>query len=86
MPYLDEEYATYQMGMSRAVIGDSMAATASLMAALKYPSIFGKVILQSPLVDEDVLKAVENFKDPGAISIYHIVGKKKIKLSQWIKR
>ena len=45
------------------------------MAALKYPSIFGKVILQSPYVDADVLKAVENFKDPGSISIYHIVGK-----------
>ncbi|CAM5665741.1 Esterase family protein OS=Lysinibacillus sphaericus OX=1421 GN=LS41612_19200 PE=4 SV=1 [Lysinibacillus sphaericus] len=38
--YLDAEYATYLMGMSRGVIGDCMAATASLMAALKYPSIF----------------------------------------------
>ncbi len=75
VPYLDNEFSTYQMGMSRGVIGDSMAATASLMAALKYPSIFGKVILQSPYVDDDVLKAVENFKDPAAISIYHIVGK-----------
>ncbi len=73
VPYLDNEFSTYQMGMSRGVIGDSMAATASLMAALKYPSIFGKVILQSPYVDEDVLKAVENFKDPAAISIYQVV-------------
>ncbi|GLC87718.1 alpha/beta hydrolase [Lysinibacillus piscis] len=75
VPYLDAEYATYQMGMSRAVIGDSMAATASLMAALKYPSIFGKAILQSPYVDEDVIQAVEQFQHTSAISVYHIIGK-----------
>lgn len=75
VPYLDREYSTYQMGMSRGVIGDSLAATASLMATLKYPSIFGKAILQSPFVDDDVLKAVEQFKNPSDISIYHIVGK-----------
>ena len=75
VPYLDREYATYQLGRGRGVIGDSLAATASLMAALKYPTIFGKVILQSPYVDVDVLKAVEQFKNPADLSIYHIIGK-----------
>ncbi|MEG0258541.1 MAG: alpha/beta hydrolase-fold protein [Lysinibacillus sp.] len=75
VPYIDNEYSTYQMGMGRGLIGDSLAATASLMAALKYPNIFGKVILQSPYVDGDVLQAVDQFKTPSAISVYHIIGK-----------
>ena len=88
VPYLDREYATYQMGRGRGLIGDSLAATASLMAALKYPNIFGKVILQSPYVDDDVLKAVEQFKNPADLSIYHIIGKgenKVITLDKTIK-
>ena len=80
VPYLDREYATYQMGRGRGVIGDSLAATASLMAALKYPTIFGKVILQSPYVDDDVLKAVEQFQNPADLSIYHIIGKDENKV------
>ena len=47
-PKLDELYPTYQMGKGRALIGDSLGATVSLMTALKYPHTFGKVILQSP--------------------------------------
>ncbi len=74
-PFLDQTYPTYHMGMGRALIGDSLAATVSLMTALKYPNTFGKVILQSPYVDEKVLKAVENFNDPQLLSIYHIIGK-----------
>ncbi|HWL12464.1 MAG TPA: alpha/beta hydrolase-fold protein [Ureibacillus sp.] len=75
VPYLDGEFSTYQLGSTRGVIGDSMAATASLMAALKYPSIFSKAILQSPYVDEHVLKTVENSNNMNAVSIYHIIGK-----------
>ncbi|HWK22451.1 MAG TPA: alpha/beta hydrolase-fold protein [Ureibacillus sp.] len=75
VPYLDEEYSTYQLGSTRGVIGDSMAATVSLLAALKYPTIFGKAILQSPYVDEHVLRFVENSKNTNALSIYHVIGK-----------
>lgn len=74
IPYIDQEYSTIQLGTSRGVIGDSMAATASLLAAFKYPNIFSKVILQSPYVDEFVLKAVEESNVQDKISIYHIVG------------
>ena len=74
VPYLDEEYSTYQVGSTRGLIGDSMAATASLMAALKYPTIFGKVILQSPYVDEHVLEKVEKATLTNKFSIYHIIG------------
>lgn len=75
VPYLDETYSTYHMGSRRALIGDSMAATVSLMTALKYPNIFGKVIMQSPYVDSVILEKVAQFDQPDALSIYHIVGK-----------
>ncbi|HWI47587.1 MAG TPA: alpha/beta hydrolase-fold protein [Rummeliibacillus sp.] len=74
VPYIDEHYSTYRMGMSRALIGDSQAATVSLLAAIAYPNIFGKVIMQSPFVDDMVLDKVREVKDPHAFSIYHVVG------------
>jgi len=75
VPFLDREYSTLQMGSTRGLIGDSMAATVSLLAALKYPNIFSKAILQSPYVDEQVLEIVNNSKAQSQISIYHIIGK-----------
>ncbi|RBP03707.1 esterase family protein [Rossellomorea aquimaris] len=77
VPYLDEHYPTYHMGMGRALVGDSLGATVSLMTALKYPNTFGKVLLQSPFVNEKVLEAVENFSQPPLLSIYHIIGKQE---------
>lgn len=74
VPYLDEEFSTPQMGSSRALIGDSMAATISLLAAIHYPNIFGKAILQSPYVDEHVLQAVRDAKHTDLLSTYHIIG------------
>ncbi|MBB2479800.1 esterase family protein [Bacillus sp. APMAM] len=75
VPYLDKEFPTYHIGMGRVLIGDSLGATVSLMTAAKYPNIFGKVILQSPMVDEKVLEAVEQHPDPSLLSVYHIIGK-----------
>ncbi|MEH7177454.1 alpha/beta hydrolase [Neobacillus vireti] len=74
VPYLDKEFPTYHMGSTRALIGDSLGATVSLMTALHYPHTFGKVILQSPFVDEQVLGLVENFTETELLEIYHIVG------------
>ncbi|PKR86791.1 alpha/beta hydrolase [Heyndrickxia camelliae] len=75
VPYLDKEFPTYHMGMGRVLMGDSLGATVSLMTAAKYPNSFGKVILQSPMVDEKVLQAVEHHPDPSLLSVYHIIGK-----------
>jgi len=77
VPFLDEKYPTYQVGMGRALIGDSLAATVSLMAALKYPNIFGRVILQSPKVGEEMLTAVEAFKSANSFTVYHVIGKEE---------
>ncbi|MGN7477117.1 alpha/beta hydrolase [Solibacillus silvestris] len=74
VPYLDEEFSTAQIGGGRALIGDSMAATISLMTAVHYPNIFGKAILQSPYVDEHVLQAVRSAKNIEILSLYHIIG------------
>ncbi len=75
VPFLDEKYPTYHMGLGRALIGDSLGATVSLMTALQYPHTFGKVILQSPYVDDKVLDAADHHNDPHLINIYHIIGK-----------
>jgi enterochelin esterase-like enzyme len=75
VPFLDQEYPTYHMGTTRALIGDSLGATVSLMTALQYPHTFGKVLLQSPLVDEQVMEMVENFTDSQLLNIYHVIGK-----------
>jgi len=74
VPWLDQEYPTLGMGKSRTLIGDSLAATVSLMAAAKYPNIFGNVILQSPYVDEKVLSAVRSHPDPALLDVYHVIG------------
>ena len=74
VPFLDQEYPTYHMGSTRALIGDSLGATVSLMTALQYPHTFGKVLLQSPLVDAQVLEMVENFADSQLVEIYHVIG------------
>ncbi|UII57055.1 esterase family protein [Cytobacillus spongiae] len=77
VPYLDQEFPTYHMGMGRALIGDSLAATVSLMTALQYPNSFGRVILQSPYVNDDVLTAVKDFNQPHLLSVYHVIGQQE---------
>jgi enterochelin esterase-like enzyme len=74
VPFLDNEFPTYQMGYGRALIGDSLGGTVSLLTALQYPHTFGKVIMQSPLVDETVLKAVQDFVNPHLLELYHVIG------------
>jgi enterochelin esterase-like enzyme len=74
VPFLDKEYSTYHMGSTRALIGDSLGATVSLMTALQYPHTFGKVILQSPYVNDQVLEMAEGFKETALLDIYHVVG------------
>jgi enterochelin esterase-like enzyme len=72
--FLDQEFPTYQMGSTRALIGDSLGGAVSLMTALQYPHTFGKVLLHSPYVDEIILKAVKNFTDGQLLQLYHVIG------------
>lgn len=76
-PYLDKEFPTYQMGRARALIGDSLGAAVSLMTALQYPHTFGKVLLQSPYVDKQIIDLVKSFKEPELLEIYHVIGEQE---------
>ncbi|CAM4056267.1 alpha/beta hydrolase [Lederbergia lenta] len=77
VPWIDREYPTYEVGKSRALMGDSLAATVSLLAALKYPNVFGKVILHSPYVNKSVLDAVNIHEFPHLLDVYHVIGDKE---------
>lgn len=74
VPLLDNRLPTYHMGQSRALMGDSLAGTLALMTALKYPHTFGKVIMQSPYVDQTVLDTAGNASDIHSIDVYHTIG------------
>jgi enterochelin esterase-like enzyme len=74
VPYLDHTYPTYQVGMGRALIGDSLGGTVSLLAALHYPNTFGKVAMQSPYVNSYVLEKVQSFSTPHLLQLYHVIG------------
>ncbi|SFA78206.1 MULTISPECIES: esterase family protein [unclassified Bacillus (in: firmicutes)] len=78
VPFLDQEFPTYHMGTTRTLIGDSLGATVSLMAALQYPHTFGKVMLQSPYVNDKVLETVRNFTKSELLNIYHVIGTEEI--------
>lgn len=77
VPFLDQEFPTYQMGSTRALIGDSLGGAVSLMTALQYPHTFGKVLLQSPYVDENVMNSVKNFTEGQLLQLYHVIGKQE---------
>ena len=74
VPLLDDLLPTFHMGHSRTLMGDSLAGTLALMTALRFPHTFGKVIMQSPYVDEKVMDTVRNAKDIHSIDIYHTIG------------
>lgn len=74
VPFLDDLLPSYHMGQSRTLMGDSLAGTLALMTALKFPNTFGNVIMQSPYVDEHVIKSVKTAKDIHSINIYHSIG------------
>ncbi|KMY53246.1 hypothetical protein AC623_03950 [Bacillus sp. FJAT-27231] len=82
VPFLDEKYPGYHVGYGRALAGDSLAATVSLMAALRYPHTFGKVIMHSPHVDEKVMNAVSEAQDYKQLSLYHVIGLEETKVTR----
>lgn len=72
--FLDALLPTYQLSQSRALMGDSLAGTIALLTAIKYPHAFGKVIMQSPLVDSSVLDLVTQADKIDGLEIYHTIG------------
>jgi enterochelin esterase-like enzyme len=86
VPFLDKEYPTLQIGMGRGLIGDSLAATVSLTAALEYPNTFGKLILQSPYIDETVIQKVNECQKMESLNIYHTIGSEEFEVKTTDKK
>lgn len=74
VPLIDEILPINPLGTVRILMGDSLAGTISLMAALDEPELFNRVIMQSPYVDEIVLNAVKQFDKPIEPQIFHTFG------------
>lgn len=77
VPLLDEVLPLNPLGTIRTLMGDSLAGTLALMTALRHPDIFQKVIMQSPLVDDKVLKAAEKSEGIRGLEVYHSIGLKE---------
>ena len=80
VPYLEENYSISQDLTKRAIIGDSMAGTIALMTAAHYPDTFGKIAMQSPYVDDEVITIVEQMRPNDDIFIYHIIGLEEVEV------
>jgi len=74
VPYIDNKFPTFQIGLSRVLIGESLAGTASLLTALTYPHTFGRVIMQSPFVNTTILKKIQLSPSLQLPEIYHVIG------------
>lgn len=73
VPFLDDELPCDRTS-GRSLMGDSLAGSLALMTALSYPGTFKKVIMQSPYVDENVMKLVNNSDFLDSLSLYHSIG------------
>lgn len=72
--FLDDKFSTFQLGQSRILMGDSLAGTLALTTAVKYPHTIGKVIMQSPYIDQSIIQLVENSDKLAVLDIYHTIG------------
>lgn len=76
VPLMKETLPINPLGTIFSLMGDSLAGTIALMTAIEYPDIFKKIVLQSPLIDEHVLKAASNLTT-STLKIYHSIGLKE---------
>lgn len=74
IPLVEDICPLNPLGTTYALMGDSLAATIALMTAIDAPDIFSKIVLQSPLVNEDVLEAANQATKIQDIEIYHSIG------------
>ena len=77
LPFIEDTYPTHQLASGRTLAGDSLAGTVSLLTSLRYPSLFGQIMLHSPFVNETVLEAIKDCQKPELLSIYHVIGNKE---------
>lgn len=74
LPFLDKTYQTWNLSHGRTLLGDSLAGTVSLRAALRYPNTFSRVVMHSPYSDDNIAAEVDNAENTGHFDIYHTIG------------
>jgi enterochelin esterase-like enzyme len=73
--YINERFNTLHLGAGMGLIGDSLGGYVTLKLCLLYPNSFGKCILQSPYVPEEMLQTVESMEQmQQTLTIYHSIG------------
>lgn len=70
MPWVDYKYRTKSTAKDRAIIGSSYGGNISLWIASHYPTVFGKVGVFSPFVEEDILDIFNNVSYPIGLKMY----------------
>ncbi|MFC4403275.1 alpha/beta hydrolase [Gracilibacillus xinjiangensis] len=68
------EDALHITPVERSLMGDSLAGTLAFMIASMYPSTIGKVIMQSPFVNETVMERAKNTSNLKGLEVYHSIG------------
>src|SRR5690625_3944093 len=76
IPLMNDIIPINPLGTTYSLMGDSLAGTIAFMTAIEYQHIFKKIVLQSPLVDEHVLKAARAIGS-NTLKIYHSIGLKE---------
>ena len=77
IPLLDDVLPLNPLGTVRTLMGDSLAGTIALLTAIRHSDVFQKVIMQSPLVDENVLEAAKQCEGIHGLEVYHSIGLKE---------
>lgn len=77
MPALKDIISLNPLGITYSLMGDSLAGTLAFMAAGNFPHLFKNVIIQSPLVNEDVLNLANTSDKIRDLTIYHTIGLKE---------
>jgi len=74
VPFLDRLIPSNYEGDDRTLMGDSLAGTLALMTAEAFPNVFGRVLMQSPYVNERVMNRLQQSRSLQRLDIYHTIG------------
>src|SRR5699024_10574743 len=74
LPLLEDNLPINPLGTMYSLMGDSLAGTFALLMGVEHNDIFKTIILQSPLIDDNVLSVVGSSITDSQIQIYHSIG------------
>ena len=77
VPKVKEELPINPLGEKWTLMGDSLAGTLAFLVAAENQDLFDNVIMQSPLVNDQVIEVAKQLKDNTNLEIYHTIGLKE---------